>query len=342
MAREVHQLQPRFIQSGGFAASDPVGTQLGSGGGAAHLLVEAWRRTGEIHAVSTDWLRRSRKLLIHAGGQSRRLPAYAAVGKAFIPLPAWRWSVGQRLGQTLLDLQLPLYEDILSRAPSSTVAMLASGDVLLRASGSWPALPRADVVALGLWIRPELAQHFGVLFCPRQRPDRLAFCLQKPAPERTRELAADHLFMLDTGVWLLSERAVLTLLRKCGWDDGSQQFADELPQSYEFYAELTLALGEAPTRPDPEISPLSCAVVPIPQGEFYHFGTSRNLIESTTALHNLVVDQTRIGYLAAKPHPDQHTLNSPIAAVARVRVSIRCGLRTPACRLPGNWRTIMC
>ena len=83
MAREVAELEPEFTRRGGFATCDPVGSQLGSGGGAAHLLVEAWRNAGEPQPF-TDWLRQSRKLLIHAGGQSRRLPAYATVGKAFI------------------------------------------------------------------------------------------------------------------------------------------------------------------------------------------------------------------------------------------------------------------
>ena len=38
------------------------------------------------------------------GGQSRRLPAYAPAGKLLMPIPVFRWSRGQRLDQTLLDL----------------------------------------------------------------------------------------------------------------------------------------------------------------------------------------------------------------------------------------------
>ena len=85
-----------------FAASDPPGQSLGSGGGTANLLAEAWRATapGEPFAA---WLRQSRKLILHAGGLSRRLPAYAPVGKLLMPLPVLRWSRGQRLNQSLLD-----------------------------------------------------------------------------------------------------------------------------------------------------------------------------------------------------------------------------------------------
>ena len=59
-------------------------------------------------------LRSNRKLIIHGGGQSRRLPAYAATGKLLMPVPVLRWSRGQRLDQTLLDLQLPEYERVLA------------------------------------------------------------------------------------------------------------------------------------------------------------------------------------------------------------------------------------
>ena len=54
-----------------FACSDPPGHQLGSGGGTAHLLAEAWRETGKGVSFQ-DWTRASRKLVIHGSGESRR------------------------------------------------------------------------------------------------------------------------------------------------------------------------------------------------------------------------------------------------------------------------------
>ena len=52
-----------------FATCDPAGSKLGSGGGTANLLVEAWRGTGRRKSFS-EWLRASRKLIMHGGGQS--------------------------------------------------------------------------------------------------------------------------------------------------------------------------------------------------------------------------------------------------------------------------------
>ena len=73
-----------------FASCDPPGTRLGSGGGSVQLLIEAWKGTGGGLSFEA-WLGLSRKLIIHGGGQSRRLPAYAACGKILAPMPVWRW-----------------------------------------------------------------------------------------------------------------------------------------------------------------------------------------------------------------------------------------------------------
>src|SRR5579872_248094 len=125
MARAFPSIE-EAAQPGWFAACDPAGARLGSGGGTASLLAEAWRAT-RAHGSFSEWLRQGRKLIVHGGGQSRRLPAYAIVGKPFIPVPVLRSSFGQRLGQTLLDLQAPLYRRVLADAPAGMVAMVTSG-----------------------------------------------------------------------------------------------------------------------------------------------------------------------------------------------------------------------
>src|SRR3954453_16011787 len=79
-----------------FACSDPADQQLGSGGGTAHLLTQAWQQTGSGLPFH-QWLRNSRKLMVHGSGESRRLPAYAAEGKPLMPVPALRWARGHRL-----------------------------------------------------------------------------------------------------------------------------------------------------------------------------------------------------------------------------------------------------
>ena len=93
------------VPSGSAVTHDPPTAPLGSGGGLAHALANAWRESGSADFAA--WLGDGVRAVVHAGGEGRRTPAYAAEGKAFIPIPVLRWSFGQRLDQTLLDLQLP-------------------------------------------------------------------------------------------------------------------------------------------------------------------------------------------------------------------------------------------
>lgn len=297
IARDFKSLEPQRSAQW-FVSSDPVGANLGSGGGTLHLLRQAWKETGAGLSFA-DWIRHSQKLIVHAGGESRRLPAYAVVGKALIPMPVVRWSHGQRLDQTLLDLQQSCYERLMTHSSARGRVMITSGDVLLRYGARLPRFPEVDVLALGLWVKPEQASHHGVFFCPRRDPRQLTFFLQKPSVDRIRELSVDNLFLVDVGVWILSERAVAVLEKKCG---------DPI-RRYELYADFGLGLGTDPVQQDPEVNALTSAVVPLPEGEFYHFGTSRALIESVAALHNVVLDQTQWGQAMATTHPDVHLQN---------------------------------
>jgi galactokinase/mevalonate kinase-like predicted kinase len=291
-----------------FATCDPPGRQVGSGGGTAHVLVEAWRAQGQ-HAAFEDWLEQGQYMVVHGGGQSRRMPAYAPAGKLFIPVPAYRWALGQRLDQTLFDMQQPLLQRVAAAAPARSRVMIVSGDVLLRADEAVPSLPDADVVLMGLWATPEEAQHFGVMLCDRRDPSRLVSFHQKPSPDRIRELGRDHLFLIDVGVWLLSARAVRALVEKCGWN-GTAWRDESGPGFYDLYGEWGLHLGESPQCADSEVSALTTAVAVLPEGTFYHFGTSRDVIESSYRLQNLVKDQTRYGGAGPDPHPKQFVINA--------------------------------
>jgi hypothetical protein len=243
MAAEFESLEGRKRPEW-FATSDPPGQPLGSGGGTANLLAEAWRATGASLTFEA-WLRKDRKLILHAGGQSRRLPAYAPTGKLLMPIPVFRWGRGQRLDQSLLDLQLPDYQRVLAHGGPGTVAMVTSGDVLLRFARELPPFPQVDVLGLGMWVAPETAKDFGVFVAQRSRPTELAFFLQKPSADRIRELSQEYLCLVDTGMWLLSERAVRVLMARCGWDLSRQEFSTGRAEGYELYAQFGLSLGSA-------------------------------------------------------------------------------------------------
>ena len=294
-----------------FCTSDPVGHKLGSGGGTAWLLSQC---AGADGAVDFDsWLSREKRILVHAGGQSRRLPAYAACGKVLLPVPVFRWERGQKLSQTLLDLQLSLYENVMKQAPSSLRTLIVSGDVFIRAVKPLQPIPEADVVCYGLWVDPSLAKNHGVYFMNRNTPDVLDFVLQKPSTSRLAELSQTHLALMDIGIWLLSDRAVRMLCNrslKTPSASGPLPLTPESYQSYDLYSDFGCALGEHPTVADPDLGQLRVAILPLEGGEFYHFGTTPEMISSTTSLQNLVQDQRLIIQKMVKQQPSVFTQNA--------------------------------
>ncbi len=309
---------------------DPPGRKLGSGGGIAQLLAEAWRKQD---APFENWLDAKQRLVILAGGQSRRLPAYAPSGKVLMPVPIMRWSHGQRMDQTLLDLQADDYARVLSHATETSRLLVASGDVFLKFPSSLPPVPSADLVGFGMSVSPEVASHFGVFFSPRESPGDVAFFLQKPTPEKIRELTATHAFFVDTGLWLFSRKAIAVLMAKCGWTGAG--FPDGSASTYELYAGLGPSLGSSPKVPDSEISRLSVGMVPLANAEFHHFGTSRQMIESLSALQNRSTGEIPENGLWRKPHPDMYVLNSRFAF--QKRSSTHRMLWIENCSLPDDF-----
>ena len=80
-----HRLE-QVSRSDYFYTSDPIGSKLGSGGGTSWLLEECWRE-GQKQMNFNIWLSQEKRVLLHAGGQSRRLPGYAPSGKILTPIP---------------------------------------------------------------------------------------------------------------------------------------------------------------------------------------------------------------------------------------------------------------
>lgn len=95
---------------------------VGSGGATMHIL-------SELKTQWRDALFKKRILLIHTGGQCRRLPQHSAVGKLFARLPRGR----------MLDLKLAMYLPFCKRM-SSGVFLTSSDDIETFAIGedlSW-------------------------------------------------------------------------------------------------------------------------------------------------------------------------------------------------------------
>lgn len=283
-----------YPKSEWFCTNDPVDHKLGSGGGTTWLLTKAYENEmahsdANNQKTFDEWLSSEKRLLLHAGGQSRRLPAYAPSGKVLTPVPVFRWERGQRLSQDLLSLQIPLYKKIMDAAPSSLHTMIVSGDVLIRTTQPLQPIPEADVVCYGLWLGPEIAKNHGVFVSSCDTPSVLKCMLQKPSPTTLGTIQKDHYYLTDIGIWLLSDKAVKVLMSHKG--------------EYDLYSEFGGAMGTEPTLNDEAVKELKVAILPLSGGEFYHFGTSHELLSSTLAIQNLVNDQRLIMHHSRKPHP---------------------------------------
>ena len=284
-----------------FCTHDPIGHRLGSGGGTTWLLQACAQAEG---AESMDhWLAQEKRILIHAGGQSKRLPSYAVSGKVLMPLPVFRWERGQRLSQNLLSVQLPLYEKMMAMAPEGIHTMVVSGDVLIRATQPLQPIPEADVICYGLWLDASVAKNHGVFVSSRHTPSVLKQMLQKPSVQTLCELQKDHFYLTDIGIWLLSDKAVKLLIKKSSTSPTGLK-------EYDLYSEFGCSLGTAPLIADEELRQLKVAILPLAGGEFYHFGTSREMISSTMRLQNLENDQRKIMHLDRKPHPSVFVQNA--------------------------------
>ena len=268
-----------------FCTCDPVGHRLGSGGGTIWLLHEAWKY--ESKESFDNWIAKEKRILIHAGGQSKRLPSYAVSGKVLMPLPVFLWDHNQQFSKDLLSVQLPLYEKMMAAAPDNIHTMVVSGDVLIRATQPLKPIPEADVVCYGLLLDASVAKNHGVYVCSKKTPSVLKQMLQKPSVQTFTELQHDNICLTDIGVWLLSDRAV-ALLAQRSIDSNISQTSKTNFKEYDLYSEFGCALGTDPTKPDADISSLTVAIVPLEGGEFYHFGTSREMISSTQRLQNTV------------------------------------------------------
>ena len=316
------------------AASDPKGEKIGSGGATAWLLQKEWEvckqsrektragaknKGGKTKTTGIKTPSFEKRIIIHAGGQSRRLPSYAVWGKLLTPIPVFRWAIGQSITQTLLDIQSRLYEKLMAVTAERQNTLIASGDILVRTDELPEHLPDADVVCFGMWTEPETASRHGVFVVKKESPDILDCMLQKPSPARLEKIGQNRFYMMDIGIWILSDKAVSVLEKKCipqtgGTGTGAScgSGANPPPRFYDLYSDFGPALGTHPTLHDKDIAQLSAAVVCLDKGEFYHYGTSAELISSTEKIQNFVTDQRAIWHKKVKAHPSIFTQNARI------------------------------
>lgn len=269
--------------------ADLEGKRIGSGGSTVLCLREVVAREAQVGESAEQTLSRLRILIIHAGGDSRRLPAYGPCGKVFLPVP------GER-GTTLFDLLAPAFLDLPKGIEGRGQVVVTAGDALIRIDMSAVRLDREGVVGVGSWAAPEEAARHGV-YCAGA-DGRVRLYLQKPPVEEQRRagaIAADGRTILDAGVMSFDGAAAAAMLRAF---PGTKMM---LKKGVDIYREVCCALGEEGTfaryaasgsnwteaqlaEVYPVLSGIPLWVEVSPRCEFLHFGSTRQLMESGAEL----------------------------------------------------------
>lgn len=208
--------------------ADSGGKRIGSGASTilvlwklAEKLAKARPRERDIASV----FRSKRIIVLHSGGDSRRLPAYAAQGKIFAPIPDPRLVAARRRGagarETGVDRELfdAVLEDIRGlRTPAEGRVVVAAGDLLLNASASDPDLSAPGVVGVASLEGLARASRHGVFVLDSASGSSVERFLQKPSGERMRDAGAivQGRAWVDTGVVSLDPGSVAGLLGAAG------------------------------------------------------------------------------------------------------------------------------
>jgi len=132
---------------------DPQGRRVGSGGSTIYVLCKLLEDFDYSFAQIDEFYEKKRILILHSGGDSRRLPAYSAVGKIFTPLPTEKYLA-------LFDVLL----DNFMRLPSldGGQVIVTSGDVLLSFDPDYVAYSDTGVTGVAYPDSPDVASNHGV------------------------------------------------------------------------------------------------------------------------------------------------------------------------------------
>ncbi len=239
--------------------ADPEGRRIGSGASTLLCLMEVLHRElGEPsdQDATQAWfetLRRLRIFILHAGGDSRRLPAYGPCGKVFVPVPGPSDSA---VGATLFDRQWPIYAELPPTPGDLGQIVIASGDVFLGFSPAEVRFATKGFTGLGCAAEPEQASRHGV-YCA-DRDGTVRRFLQKPPPDVQASVGAiDRMgrSVLDTGVVQFDAATAVHLLEACAVETdraGQLQFSPFFRQEIftrglDFYREICCAFGTETT-----------------------------------------------------------------------------------------------
>lgn len=270
------------------AIPDRGGKRVGSGGATLEVLKYLHEKEETFEGL--------RVLVIHSGGDSKRVPQYSALGKLFSPVPH---ELPNGRNSTLFDEFMISMSSVPSRIREGMV--LLSGDVLLLFNPLQIDYNNVGAAAISFKEHVETGKNHGVYL--NGADGNVKCCLQKKSVEVLREVGAvneSDCVDIDTGALIFStdmmnslysliateedydrhvnEKTRLSLyadfLYPLAEDSTLEAFYQEKPEG-EFCEELT----EARKRVWDVLRPYRMKLLRLSPAKFIHFGTTREILE---------------------------------------------------------------
>ena len=269
------------------AIPDRDGKRVGSGG--ATLEVLKYLRSQE------ESFEKLRVLVIHSGGDSKRVPQYSALGKLFSPVPH---KLPNGRNSTLFDEFMICMSSVPSRIREGMV--LLSGDVLLLFNPLQIDYNNVGAAAISFKEHVETGKNHGVYL--NGENGNVKCCLQKKSVEVLRSVGAvndSNCVDIDTGALIFSTEMMESLysliaapedydrhvnartrlslyadfLYPLAEDSTLEDFYKEKPEG-EFCPELTAARE----RVWKVLRPYRMKLLRLAPAKFIHFGTTREIL----------------------------------------------------------------
>lgn len=286
------QLAQRTLPARTHAAvvPDPEGKRVGSGG--ATLSVIRYIREREA-SLGHDGFDKLRILVIHSGGDSKRIPQYSALGKLFSPVPR---ELPDGRSSTLFDELLIAMSGVPSRIGEGM--LLLSGDVLLLFDPMQIDYSGNGAAAISFKENVETGKNHGVYL--RREDGNVARCLQKKSVEMLRTAGAvdaQNCVDIDTGAVIFSPDMLDSLQKMMAGRE--EEYINEHVR-LSLYADFLYPLGSEATleqfyleKPEGEFSPelKTCReqvwhalrpyrmkLLQLTPARFIHFGTTREIM----------------------------------------------------------------
>lgn len=269
------------------AIPDRGGKRVGSGGATLEVLKYLHQEEGSFDKL--------RILVIHSGGDSKRVPQYSALGKLFSPVPH---ELPDGRNSTLFDEFMIGMSSVPSRIREGMV--LLSGDVLLLFNPLQIDYNNAGAAAISFKENVQTGKNHGVYL--NGENGNVKCCLQKKSEEVLREVGAvneSDCVDIDTGALIFSREMMNSLYSLIETEEDYDRHVNEKTR-LSLYADFLYPLAEDSTLEDfykekpegefcPELTearkrvwevlrPYRMKLLRLAPAKFIHFGTTREIL----------------------------------------------------------------